>query len=160
MTIIAILALPLIVVGVFALLTRRLLRGYDQRVRAGWSRVRACMDKRHALAARVVAGSAMPDSEALRRLQDVLKQAEFVSGTAMKASVEGRLSEALHDALLLGGDERFDQAAAALPGAWEAVVRAVEDYNARVGDYNEAVGGAPRLARLVGYEPREPFALV
>lgn len=159
MTIIAILALPALLVGVFALLTRRMLQGYDDRARAGWGRVQSALEKRHELAGRVFAGSAAPDSEAAQRLQDVLKQAEFVSGLAMKARVEDRLSEALHDALLLGGDARFEQAAAALPGARAEVARAAEDYNERVGDYNAAVMRAQRVARWVGHEPREPFTL-
>jgi len=159
-TILALLALPVLLIGVFALLTRRRLAGHDGRLRAAWARVQSALEQRHALAGDVLAGSAAPDSEAARRLQDVLKQAEFVSGLAMKARVEGRLSEALHDALLLGGDARFDQAAAALPAVRAAVVAAAEDYNARVGDYNEAVRRAPRVARWVGHEPREPFTLV
>lgn len=159
MTIIAILALPLLLVGVFTLLTWRMLRGHEGRLRAGWARVQSALERRHELAGRLLAGSAAPDSEAVRRLQDVLKQAEFVSGLAMKARVEARLSEALHDALLLGGDARFEQAAAALPAARAEVARAAEDYNERVDDYNAAVMRAARLARWVGCEPREPFTL-
>ncbi|MBI5394354.1 MAG: hypothetical protein HZA91_03565 [Verrucomicrobia bacterium] len=157
MTIIAFLALPVLLVGVFALLTRRLLQGHDARVRAGWARVQSCLEKRHELAGDVAAGSAAPDSETVQKLRDVLKQAEFVSGLAMKARVEDRLSEALHDVLLLGGDERFEKAAAALPEARAEIGRAAEDYNARVSDYNAAVERARQVARFVGYEPREPF---
>jgi hypothetical protein len=146
-------------VGMFALLTRRLLQGHDARVRAGWAHVQSALEKRHELAGHVVAGSTSPDSEVLRRLQDVLKQAEFVSGLAMKACVEDRLSEALHDALLLGGDGRFARAESALPDARAAIARAAEDYNTRVGDYNAALMRARQMARWVGYEPREPFTL-
>ncbi len=159
MTFIAFLAVAALVFGVVTLLTKRVLQGHDDRARAAWERVQSCLEQRHALAGRIFADSARPDSPTMQSLQDILKQAEFVSGLAMKARVEDRLSRALDTALCDQGEAQSADAGRALSESHAAIGRAAHDYNDRVRDYNAALDRMQQLARFLGYEPRETFSL-
>ena len=117
------------------------------------------MEKRHDLGRRMVANAARPDDAPVLALHDALTQAEFVSGFAMKARAEDQLSRCLHDALAVGGDERFGEAVTALPAEFEAAQRAAEDYNAQVRDYNVALERQSIVARFFHYEASEEFFL-
>ena len=159
MTLIGIVGLAALWAVVVLVLGKRKLQPRAVRVAAAWSRVQACLEKRHELGRQMVANVARPDDPPIYALHDVLTQAEFVSGFAMKARTENQLSCGLRDALAVGGAERFAEAVTALPAAFEAMQRAAADYNAQVRDYNAALDRQSFVARFFRYEPREEFCL-
>lgn len=159
MRLISIVGLALLWAVVVLALGKRRLQAQSARVAAAWSRVQAALEKRHDLGRRMVANAARPDDPPVLALHDALTQAEFVSGFAMKAVSENQLSRGLGDVLAVGGDELFAEAATALPGAFEAVQRAAEDYNAQVRDYNAALERQAVVTRFFRYEPQEEFCL-
>jgi hypothetical protein len=156
---IGIVGLALLWAVVVLALGKRRLQAAAGRVAAAWSRVQDALEKRHDLGRQMVANAARPDDPPMLALHDALTQAEFVSGFAMKARAEDQLSGCLHDALAVGGDERFAGAAAALPAAFEAARRAADEYNAQVRDYNAALERQSVVARFFHYEAREEFFL-
>ncbi|MCX6909318.1 MAG: hypothetical protein NTY01_14935 [Verrucomicrobia bacterium] len=155
MRLIGIVGLALLWAVVVLALGKRRLQAQSTRVAAAWSRVQAALEKRHDLGRQMVADAARPGDPPILALHDALTQAEFVSGFAMKARAENQLSRGLRDALAVGGDELFDEAATALPGAFEAVQRAAGDYNAQVRDYNAVLERQAVVARFFHYEPQE-----
>jgi hypothetical protein len=144
--------------GVLALGKRRL-QTQTRSVAAEWSRVQSALEERHELGRRMVANTARPDDPVIYALHDTLTQAEFVSGFAMKARTENQLTRGLRKAVAVGGDERFAEAVAALPGVFEAIRHAAAGYNTRVRDYNTALERQAFVARFFRYEPREEFNL-
>lgn len=159
MRLIGIIGLALLWALVVLALGKRRLQAQAVSVAAAWSRVQSALEKRHELGRQMVANAARPDDPAILALHDALTQAEFVSGFAMKALAENPLSRCLRDALAVGGDERFNEAAAALAATFDEVQRAAEDYNARARDYNAALERQAAVARVFRYEPREEFVL-
>lgn len=159
MRLIGIVGLALLWAVVVLALGKRRLQALATHVAAAWSRVQAALEKRHELGRQMVANAARPDDPPVLALHDALTQAEFVSGFAMKARAENQLSRGLRDALAVGGDELFAEAATALPGAFEAVQRAADDYNAQARGYNAALERQAIVARFFHYEPREEFCL-
>lgn len=159
MRLIGIVGLALLWAVVVLALGKRRLQARTTRVAGAWSCVQATLEKRHDLGRQMVANTARPDDLPILSLHDALTQAEFVSGFAMKARAENQLSRALCEALTVGGDERFAEAAAALPAAFAAVQRAADDYNAQVRDYNAALERQAIVARFFHYEPHEEFSL-
>ncbi|MBI5685310.1 MAG: hypothetical protein HZC54_09520 [Verrucomicrobia bacterium] len=159
MTLISIVGLALLWALVVLALGKRRLQAQATRVAAAWSRAQAALEQRHDLGRQMVANAARPDDPRILALHDALTQAEFVSGFAMKPRSEDQLSRCLRDALAIGGDERFAEAAAALPAAFAAVQRAADDYNAQVRDYNAVLERQAVVARVFHYEPREEFVL-
>ena len=159
MRLIGIIGLALLWAVMVLALGKRRLQAQATRVTAAWSGVQAALETRHDLGRRLVANAARPDDAPILALHDMLTQAEFVSGFAMKALTENQLSRGLRAALAVGGDEVFAEAAAALTGAFEAIQRAADDYNAQVRDYNAARERQSIVARFFRYEPREEFCL-
>lgn len=159
MTLISIVGLALLWAVVVLALGKRQVQAKTAHIAAAWSRVQATLEQRHDLGRRLVANAVQSDDPLVLALHDVLTQAEFVSGFAMKARTENQLSQGLYDALAVGGDDRFDEAATALPAAFEAVQHAANDYNAQVRDYNAALERQILVARIFHYEPREEFFL-
>jgi hypothetical protein len=156
---IGIVGLALLWAVVVLALGKRRLQARVTRVAAAWTRVQDALEARHDLGRRLVANAARPDAAPVLALHDMLTQAEFVSGFAMKALTENQLNRGLRAVLAVGGDERFAEAAAALPRAFEAVRRAADDYNAQARDYNAALERQAVVARFFHYEPHEEFAL-
>jgi hypothetical protein len=159
MRLIGIIGLALLWAIVVLALGKRRLQAQATRVAAAWFGVQAALEARHDLGRRLVANAARPDDAPILALHDMLTQAEFVSGFAMKALTENQLSRGLRDALTVGGDETFAEAAAALPGAFAAMLRAADGYNAHARDYNAALERQAIVARFFRYEPREEFVL-
>lgn len=159
MRLIGIVGLALLWAVVVLALGKRRLQALATHVTAAWSRVQAALEKRHDLGRQMVANAARPDDPPILALHDALTQAEFVSGFAMKARAENQLSRGLRDALAVGGDELFAEAATAMPSVFEAVQRAADDYNAQVRDYNAALERQAIVARFFRYEPQEEFCL-
>jgi len=158
-TLIGIVGLAALWAVVLLALGKRRLQAQATGVAAAWSRVQASLERRHELGRQMVASAARPDDPPVYALHDVLTQAEFVSGFAMKARTENQLSRGLRDALAVGGDERFAEAVTALPAAFEAMQNAATDYNAQVRDYNAALDRQSFVSRFFRYEPREEFCL-
>lgn len=159
MTLIGIVGLAALWAVVVLALGKHRLQTLATHAAAAWSRVQAALEKRHELGRQMVANAARPDDPAILALHDALTQAEFLSGFAMKARTENQLSRTLREALAVGGDERFAEAATAQPGVFEAVQRAASDYNAQVRNLNAALERQAIVARVFHYEPREEFCL-
>ena len=159
MNLIGIIGLVALGAVVVLVLGKRRFQAHARAVAAAWEQVQAALEQRHDLGRRLVANAAQPDDPAIQALHDVLTQAEFVSGFAMKARMENLLTRGLHKAVTMGGDERFAESVAALPGAFEAIQHASSDYNAQVRDYNAALDRQAFVARLFHFEPREEFFL-
>ncbi len=159
MTLISIVGLALLWAVVVLALGKRRIQALATHVATAWSRVQTALEKRHDLGRQMVANAARPDDPPILALHDALTQAEFVSGFAMKTRAENQLSRGLRDALAVGGDERFTEAATALSVAFEAVQHTANDYNAQVRDYNAALERQIIIAQFFHYEPREEFVL-
>lgn len=159
MRLIGIVGLALLWAVVVLALGKRRLQARTAHVAAVWSRVQAALEKRHDLGRQMVAGAARPDDPPVLELHDALTQAEFVSGFAMKARAEDQLSRKLRDALMVGGDERFVEAATALPAVFAAAQSAANNYNVQIRDYNAALERQSIVARFFRYEPHEEFLL-
>ncbi|MCX6901113.1 MAG: LemA family protein [Verrucomicrobia bacterium] len=159
MTLIGIVGLATLWAVVVLALGKRRLQALTTHAATVWSRVQAALEQRHELGRQMVANAARPDDPPILALHDALTQAEFLSGFAMKAQTENQLSRTLREALAVGGDERFAEAATALPGVFEAVQRAASDYNAQVRNLNAALERQSIVAGVFHYEPREEFCL-
>ena len=159
MTLIGFVGLAALWAVVMLVLGKRQLQTHAARVAAAWLRAQSSFEQRHELGRRMVANALRPDDPRILALHDMLTQAEFVSGFAMKARTENQLSRGLRDALTMGGDDGFAEAVAALPGVFEAMQRAVDDYNAQVHGYNAVLERQTAAARIFRYEAREEFCL-
>lgn len=159
MRLIGIVGLALIWAVVVLALGKRRLQAQTALVTAAWSSVQAALEKRHDLGRQMVASAAQPDDPHVLALHDALTQAEFVSGFAVKARAENELSHKLCDALAIGGDERFVEAATALPAVFATVQSAANDYNVQIRDYNATLERQSVVTRFFRYEPYEEFTL-
>jgi hypothetical protein len=158
-TLISIVGIALLWAVVVLALGKRRLQALAAHVAAAWSRLQAALEKRHELGRQMVANAARPDDPPILALHDALTQAEFLSGFAMKARTENQLSQGLRDALAVGGEDRFMEAAMSLPRVFEAMQHAAGDYNAQVRNLNAALERQAIVARVFHYEPREEFYL-